>query len=115
MNYAPWSNSPIYPIVVGSSGHTDTIMNQDQLFRFLDKSCGKEITDVIKYEIYTAGEFNKCTGECDHTYAIEEEYQSLLHEISYTLNELLEIKSVQASKKAFEKLEYILKEIKNNT
>lgn len=109
MNYAPWSNSPIYPIVVGSSGHTDTIMNQDQLFRFLDKSCGSEITDVIKYEIYTAGELNKCTGECDHTYAIEEEYQVKLQEIEDVAEELLEIKSVQNADKVLKKVNYILK------
>lgn len=108
MNYAPWSNSPIYPIVVGSSGHTDTIMNQDQLFRFLDKSCGKEITDVIKYEIHSAGERDKCTGECRYTEEVAEEYQHLLRDIAEVAEELLKIKSVQSADKVLKKVNYIL-------
>lgn len=100
---------PTYPIVVGSSGHTETIMNQDQLFRFLDKTCGNEVTDVIKYEIYTAGERDKCTGECDHTYAIAEEYQAKLQEIEDVAEEMLKIKSVQNADKVFEKVNFILR------
>jgi hypothetical protein len=111
MNYALWSNSPIYPIVVGSSGHTDTIMNQEQLFRFLDKTCGNEVTDVIKYEFQGKQKDNnmvECTGECDHTYAIMEEYQSKLQDIAEIARELLEIKSVQSADKVLKKVNYIL-------
>ena len=99
-----------YPIVVGSSGHTETIMNEEQLFRFLDKSCGEEVTNVIKYEIYSAKTNNmvKCVGECEHTYAIMEEYQSKLQEIAEIARELLEIKSVQSAGKVLKKVNFIL-------
>lgn len=93
-------------------------MNEDQLFRFLDKTCGTEVSDVIKYEIQGKKKDNnmvECTGECDHTYAIAEEYQALLREITYTVEELLDVKSVQSSKKVSDKLEYILREIEKNT
>ena len=108
MNYELWNNSPTYPIVIGSSGHTETIMNEDQLFRFLDKSCGSEVTNVIKYEIYSAGERNKCTGECDHTYETEEEYRAKLQEIEEVAEELLEIKSVQKADRVVSKLKSII-------
>ena len=99
-----------YPIVVGSSGHTETIMNEEQLFRFLDKSCGSEVTDAIKYEFQATKRDGmvKCVGECEHTYAIMEEYQSKLQEIAEIARELLEIKSVQSVDKVLKKVNFIL-------
>ena len=110
MNYEPWNNSPTYPIVVGSSGHTETIMNKEQLFRFLDKSCGSEIANVIEYEFQATKRDGmvKCVGECEHTYAIMEEYQAKLQEIAEIARELLLIKSVQSADKVLKKVNYIL-------
>lgn len=110
MSYEPWNNSPTYPIVVGSSGHTETIMNEEQLFRFLDKSCGSEVADVIKYEFQATKRSGmvECVGECEHTYAIMEEYQSKLQEIAEIAKELLKIKSVQSANKVLKKVNFIL-------
>lgn len=104
------SYAPTYPIVVGSSGRTETIMNEEQLFRFLDKTCGEEVTNVIKYEFQGAKRSNmvECTGECEHTYAIMEEYQSMLQDIAGVARELLKIKSVQSADKVLKKVNYIL-------
>ena len=110
MSYELWASSPTFPVVIGSSGHTETIMNEEQLFRFLDKSCGSEVTNVIKYEFQSIKRDGmvKCVGECEHTYAIMEEYQAKLQEIAEIARELLEIKSVQSAGKVLKKVNFIL-------
>ena len=103
------------PIVLMIQNKPETIFDNEQFARLLEEKLGYEAAEYFLEALDNAVENakEKCTGECDVTYSLQEGYENILRDIrdeigAWAIRRLTKEQLVDRRDALFEKIEKIL-------